>query len=353
MENFLTGSSTNWTLAQSAMTQWNSFNPQPLSGVQRYSQTYFRYNQRATAVAYFGINYGNIGNLATYYDRIFGTGYDIDSKGAWARLGSYNMGAAAYMWGPRRCVQPLGIQSNQVATNQMGGSSTKDATRSVAFARLDVDYTSWTAASDDANPTLSIDLLQDYTINAVSSQGAPDRREWPNTVRFRFRNDSSSPSDWITSWIYRANFDQNTTVTYQLPAEVQARYVQVQILSWYGAPSARIELYGRYLPGLTPVGLGIGTVAPQDNAIFSASSIYDTNWYAWKARLNGPEGWIQCWNGCNYPVGLAVLDPNVSCTQQHCHTPRVVVRLLTPVVVADFFPLYSLGSSWISKRCTN
>lgn len=311
VETFPVGGVNNWTLSQSSMVQWNSAGAQPISGVQRYSQTYYRFNQRATPTAYYYINQGNPGSMTQNYWNIFGTGYDIDSKGAWVRYGSFAMGAAAYMWGPRRCVQPLGIQSTQVATNQMGASSTKDATRSVQYARLDVDHTSWTAASDDANPTLSIDLLQDFTINALASQGAPDRLEWPNTLRFRFRNESAPVDQWITSWIYRANSDQNTTVTYQLPEEIQARYVQVQLLSWYGAPSARMEIYGRYLPGLTPVGLGTGTVAPQDVAVFSASSFHDNGYQPSKGRLGGPESWLACavTSNCNGQTGPSVPDP--------------------------------------------
>ena len=93
--------------------------------------------------------------------------------------------AATTACGPRFArLRPLGLQSTQAAPNQMG-ASTKDATRSVGSARLDVDYTSWTAASDDANPTISIDLLQDFTINALSSQGAPDRPQTdPRLVAF-------------------------------------------------------------------------------------------------------------------------------------------------------------------------
>jgi hypothetical protein len=165
------------------------------------------------------------------------------------------------------------MQSFGIGSGQLGASSVKDSTRAAAFGRIDVDYTSWTAGAGDPNPSLKIDLLQDYYIHALASQGAPDRNEWAKTLQFQFRADGSTT--WTTSYVYLANSDQNTTVTYPLPSVVQARYIQVNLLSWFGAPSARMELYGRYLPNLSPIGLGAGSVAYQDNSIFSASSAHD------------------------------------------------------------------------------
>ncbi|XP_020631519.1 coagulation factor V-like [Orbicella faveolata] len=162
-----------------------------------------------------------------------------------------------------KCDVPLGIQDGRITQSMMSASSFYNRYYGPWSARLQArnhgaTRGGWLARVNNNHQFLQIDLGAKSVVKRISTQGRYDANQWvtsytlsysQNGVRFypyreNRRTRVSEEHIILTELIFPANQERHYVVTHRLFKPFAARYVRVNVRTWYGHIAMRVELYG-------------------------------------------------------------------------------------------------------------
>ncbi|MBN1829525.1 MAG: discoidin domain-containing protein [Deltaproteobacteria bacterium] len=113
---------------------------------------------------------------------------------------------------------------------------------------ITTNLSNWSAAANNGNQWLQVDLGGLRRIRAIATKGRhANAAQWVTSYRLSYSADGSQwlpyrrNGDIVT---FPGNTDGNTEVRHDLPAEISARYIRFLPVAWYGHITMRIEAYG-------------------------------------------------------------------------------------------------------------
>ncbi|XP_044162805.1 lactadherin-like [Acropora millepora] len=196
------------------------------------------------------------------------------------------------------CQAPLGMRNRRITAAQISASSYLNSKHSPDGARLfnlpSISYVGcWSAASNNLNQWIQIDLRTKRRVMQVATQGRPSLllfKHWVTRYKLLFSDDGNAFQGFVAQGDsvvkdFEGNSDRDTVKTNSLIPPIKARYIRLAPTAWNGHISARIELYG-CLEDMTALGMESGAI--KDSQI-SASSSYGTYHGPSRARLHTME----------------------------------------------------------------
>ena len=106
-----------------------------------------------------------------------------------------------------------------------------------------LDYTKgWAAANPGTGSWIQMDLGQNTIISGVITKGRNDAPQWVTQIKVE-----TSVDDTVWDLVLAdvpANTDSTTQVTNEFPALVNARYVRITVMGFYGHPAMRAAVLG-------------------------------------------------------------------------------------------------------------
>ncbi len=94
------------------------------------------------------------------------------------------------------CHGPLGMASGVVADAQISASSRYSANHAAIQGRLHFQYSlktgAWSARTNDTNQWLQIDLIGQYIVTRVATQGRNSYYQWVTKYKLQYSNDTAS-----------------------------------------------------------------------------------------------------------------------------------------------------------------
>ncbi|XP_072022190.1 uncharacterized protein [Amphiura filiformis] len=148
---------------------------------------------------------------------------------------------------------PLGIEDETVADNQITASSTSMAAgvnHAAHFARLnqarfeDGSTGSWTAGATDPNQWIQVDLGTPTPVSGIITQGRDGFDQWVTMFTVEYSRDCVTWQDVDNGMVFTGNTDQSTKVTNTFTTPVSATLIRIRPTGWNGVISMRFELIG-------------------------------------------------------------------------------------------------------------
>ncbi|XP_022783220.1 protein sidekick-2-like isoform X2 [Stylophora pistillata] len=166
-----------------------------------------------------------------------------------------------------------------------------------SYGRLNGSSRGW-APKTKTNPTdyLQIDLLQNYVICAVATQGANGIDEWTKNYKIQLSLDGTTFFTYKENNIDRVfpgNSNQNNITLNSLKEFSRAKFIRFQPTTYSGWKVLRVEVYGTVLRKVCEseaIGLASGGKIPDSS--FTASTFFGSEYKPSYGRLNGSSrGW--------------------------------------------------------------
>ncbi|KAM9719937.1 neuropilin-1a-like [Menidia menidia] len=197
------------------------------------------------------------------------------------------------------CMEPLGMESGEISSDQISASSQYNSNWSPQRSRLNYQENGWTPSDDTMREWIQVDLGFLRFITAIGTQGAISKETRKHYYVRSYKVDlSSNGEDWVTvkegskQKIFEGNHNPTDEARAFLPKQTLARYIRIRPMSWEQGVCLRFEIYGcrtSDYPCSGMLGMVSGLISdPQ----ISASSFADRDWVAENARLlTGRSGW--------------------------------------------------------------
>ncbi|XP_022778337.1 uncharacterized protein LOC111319871 [Stylophora pistillata] len=145
----------------------------------------------------------------------------------------------------------------------------------------------WISQYQDDKQFLQIDLQRVTKVTGIATQGRYDAGWWSKTYTLEYSVHGGTFVPYISgNEVFHGNFDYKTAVGRIIDPPIIARYIKINIKTFQGYPSMRVELYGCTVDGdsvpkppqcMEALGMESGEIP--DSAI-SASSSANVNSYA-------------------------------------------------------------------------
>ncbi|XP_034039994.1 neuropilin-1a-like [Thalassophryne amazonica] len=199
------------------------------------------------------------------------------------------------------CMEPLGMESGKITSEQISASSQYNKDWSPERSRLNFQENGWTPSDDSVREWIQVDLGFLRFITAIGTQGAISKETKKHYYVLNYKVDlSSNGEDWVTvkegskQKIFQGNRNPTDEVRSFLPKQTLTRYIRIRPMSWEQGICMRFEIYGCRTSDY-PCSVMLGMVSGQiSDAQISASSYADRGWVAENARLlTGRSGWTQ------------------------------------------------------------
>uniref|UniRef100_A0A6Q2ZG67 Neuropilin n=1 Tax=Esox lucius TaxID=8010 RepID=A0A6Q2ZG67_ESOLU len=197
------------------------------------------------------------------------------------------------------CTDPLGMESGEIASEQIMASSKYNPGWSSERARLNYYENAWTPGEDNNKEWIQVDLGFLRFVSAVGTQGAvsqeTQRAYWVKSYKVDV---SSNGEDWITlkegskQKVFQGNTNPTDVVKTMLPKPTLTRFVRIRPVAWETGIALRFEVYGCKIseyPCSGMLGMVSGLIT---DAQITASSHTDRSWVPENARLlTSRSGW--------------------------------------------------------------
>lgn len=149
----------------------------------------------------------------------------------------------------------LGMENNDIPNSAITASSTHGTSQHEPWrARLNNVVTgsstgSWSAASNNEDQWLQIDLGKEMVVTKIATQGRPPGvyLQWVKSYKILFSSDGTNWEEFKENGsvkVFSGNSDSETIVPNVLSSRILARFMRFSILSWNNHISMRVELYG-------------------------------------------------------------------------------------------------------------
>ncbi|KAL9975103.1 hypothetical protein ACROYT_G012219 [Oculina patagonica] len=174
-------------------------------------------------------------------------------------VGSYNCTCNEGYAGDGRscsvCPIPLGMESGTILNSQISASTAYNAHLTAHQARLHskgdgFKFGGWSAAQNDRNQWLQVDLQQTTTVTRIATQGKNSdmQNQWVTKYKLQYGEDGQTFKFYRrigdhSNTLFKGNTNKNTVVSHDLNPIIEARYIRVRPTSWHGHMSLRMELY--------------------------------------------------------------------------------------------------------------
>uniref|UniRef100_A0A7N6FG38 Neuropilin n=1 Tax=Anabas testudineus TaxID=64144 RepID=A0A7N6FG38_ANATE len=197
------------------------------------------------------------------------------------------------------CMEPLGMESGDISSDQISASSQYNSNWSPERSRLHYKENGWTPSDDTIKEWIQVDLGFLRFITAIGTQGAISKETKKHYYVRSYKVDvSSNGEDWVTikegskQKIFDGNHNAMDEVRSFLPKQTLTRYVRIRPMTWEQGICMRFEIYGCRTSDYPCSGM-LGMVSGQvSDSQISASSYADRGWVAENARLlTGRSGW--------------------------------------------------------------
>uniref|UniRef100_A0A669BLF2 Neuropilin n=1 Tax=Oreochromis niloticus TaxID=8128 RepID=A0A669BLF2_ORENI len=197
------------------------------------------------------------------------------------------------------CMEPLGMESGEISSDQITASSQYNSNWSPERSRLNYQENGWTPSDDNTREWIQVDLGFLRFVKAIGTQGAISKETKKHYYVRTYKVDlSSNGEDWVTvkdgskPKSFLGNYNPTDEVRSHLPKPTLARYIRIRPTSWEQGICMRFEIYGCRTSDYPCSGM-LGMVSGQiSDAQISASSYADRGWVAENARLlTGRSGW--------------------------------------------------------------
>ncbi|XP_068671097.1 uncharacterized protein [Montipora foliosa] len=147
------------------------------------------------------------------------------------------------------CTSPLGMEKGTIPDSAIVASSRYNQYAGPERARLNLPkqgnfYGGWTSQYTDAKQFLQIDLGQVTKVTRIAHQGRSDASWWTKTYTLSYSDDGGKFMPYNNSQVIDGNTDSKTAVGRILDPPIVARFLKINVQSFYGYPTLRIELYG-------------------------------------------------------------------------------------------------------------
>ncbi|KAL9957479.1 hypothetical protein ACROYT_G039117 [Oculina patagonica] len=191
------------------------------------------------------------------------------------------------------CQEALGMESGGIKDAQISASSEWRANHASTLGRLHFKQTgnkqgAWSAGRNDANQWLQIDLIGQYKVTRVATQGRNGHDQWVTKYKLQYGDDGKNfkyyqePGNNADKE-FDGNSNRDTVVYQDLNPPITARYIRFVPVAWLQHISMRAELYGCLKGCKDALGMASGAIT---NEQITASSEHSDNHTAMQARLN-------------------------------------------------------------------
>ncbi|KAL9957490.1 hypothetical protein ACROYT_G039128 [Oculina patagonica] len=143
------------------------------------------------------------------------------------------------------------MENRTITDGQITASSESKSDHAAIHGRLHntEGHGTWSAAENDVNPWLQIDLIGQYIATRVATQGSYKHDEWVTKYKLQYVNDGNNFQYYMqhgqtTDKEFDGNTDQNTVVFHYLNPPITARYIRFVPVACHGSISMRVELFG-------------------------------------------------------------------------------------------------------------
>lgn len=198
-----------------------------------------------------------------------------------------------------QCMEPLGMESGEIHSDQITVSSQYSAIWSAERSRLNYPENGWTPGEDSIREWIQVDLGLLRFVSGIGTQGAISKETKKEYYLKTYRVDvSSNGEDWITlkegnkPVVFQGNSNPTDVVYRPFAKPVLTRFVRIRPVSWENGVSLRFEVYGCKITDYPCSGmLGMVSGLIPDSQI-TASTQVDRNWIPENARLiTSRSGW--------------------------------------------------------------
>uniref|UniRef100_A0A4W5QCW9 Neuropilin n=1 Tax=Hucho hucho TaxID=62062 RepID=A0A4W5QCW9_9TELE len=197
------------------------------------------------------------------------------------------------------CTDPLGMESGEIASEQIVASSQYNPGWSPERARLNYYENAWTPGEDNNKEWIQVDLGFLRFVSAIGTQGAVSQETRKTYWIKSYKVDvSSNGEDWITlkegskQKVFQGNTNPTDVARTMLPKPTLTRFVRVRPVAWETGIALRFEVYGCKIseyPCSGMLGMVSGLIT---DAQITASSHTDRSWVPENARLlTSRSGW--------------------------------------------------------------
>ncbi|XP_067314180.1 coagulation factor VIII [Pseudorasbora parva] len=222
------------------------------------------------------------------------------------------MRAKMLVYNPR-CIQPLGMQSGWINSNQITASDQYGNWKpDLARLELSGSINAWMGRGTDS--WLQVDLLKPMLLHGIQTQGAKIGFSEYFSILYSISY-STDQNNWTTykgnssksSYPFNGNMDGSRIKENLFSPPIVGRYIRIHPLTFQKQPTLRIELLGCDLNSCSmPLGMERGIIP---SSSISASSFLKTwllSWSpdlarlhlegranAWRPKTNNPHEWLQ------------------------------------------------------------
>uniref|UniRef100_A0A8C8HTC4 Neuropilin n=1 Tax=Oncorhynchus tshawytscha TaxID=74940 RepID=A0A8C8HTC4_ONCTS len=197
------------------------------------------------------------------------------------------------------CTDPLGMESGEIASEQIVASSQYNPGWSPERARLNYYENAWTPGEDNNKEWIQVDLGFLRFVTAVGTQGAVSQETKKTYWVKSYKVDvSSNGEDWITlkegskQKVFQGNTNPTEVARKMLPKATLTRFIRIRPVAWETGIALRFEVYGCKIseyPCSGMLGMVSGLIT---DAQITASSHTDRSWVPENARLlTSRSGW--------------------------------------------------------------
>uniref|UniRef100_A0A4W5NYU8 Neuropilin n=1 Tax=Hucho hucho TaxID=62062 RepID=A0A4W5NYU8_9TELE len=197
------------------------------------------------------------------------------------------------------CTDPLGMESGEIASEQIVASSQYNPGWSPERARLNYYENAWTPGEDNNKEWIQVDLGFLRFVSAIGTQGAVSQETKKTYWVKSYKVDvSSNGEDWITlkegskQKVFQGNTNPTDVARTMLPKPTLTRFIRIRPVAWETGIALRFEVYGCKIseyPCSGMLGMVSGLIT---DAQITASSHTDRSWVPENARLlTSRSGW--------------------------------------------------------------
>lgn len=148
-----------------------------------------------------------------------------------------------------QCMEPLGMESGEIHSDQITVSSQYSAIWSSERSRLNYPENGWTPGEDSIREWIQVDLGLLRFVSGIGTQGAISKETKKEYYLKTYRVDvSSNGEDWITlkegnkPVVFQGNSNPTDVVYRPFAKPVLTRFVRIRPVSWENGVSLRFEV---------------------------------------------------------------------------------------------------------------
>uniref|UniRef100_A0A4W5NZ40 Neuropilin 1a n=1 Tax=Hucho hucho TaxID=62062 RepID=A0A4W5NZ40_9TELE len=154
------------------------------------------------------------------------------------------------------CTDPLGMESGEIASEQIVASSQYNPGWSPERARLNYYENAWTPGEDNNKEWIQVDLGFLRFVSAIGTQGAVSQETKKTYWVKSYKVDvSSNGEDWITlkegskQKVFQGNTNPTDVARTMLPKPTLTRFIRIRPVAWETGIALRFEVYGCKISG--------------------------------------------------------------------------------------------------------